>query len=127
MKRLRRRLAQRDDRGSVLEVLLVFPLFWLLLLLVVQGVLWYEADQGAVAGATAGAQALAQGLPNWQTTTLVATNDELHSPSVAISSSAPPGLTGVTVTGVAAQLVPWGIHITVTQYFPTLPTAGAGQ
>ncbi|MDA8265594.1 MAG: pilus assembly protein [Actinomycetota bacterium] len=127
MKRLRRRLAGRDDRGSVVEVVVIFPLFWLLLLLVVQGVLWYMADQGAVAGATAGAQALAQGLPNWKTTALVATNSELRSPSVAISSSAPPGLTGVTVTGVAAQVVPWSIHVTVTQYFPTLPTAGAGQ
>lgn len=122
------------DRGEmVVEIAVIFPIFLFMLLLVVQYAMYYLADQGATAGAQAGAQALSQGLPAWQTTALVAANNEVSNPAVSEftlchGSTTPPGLSAVTVTGFAPEIFPFVPHFTVcsTAYFARAPTAKAG-
>jgi Flp pilus assembly protein TadG len=108
----------------VIEVVVLFPLFLILLLLSVQGALWYIADQSATAAATVGARALATGDTGWKTAADDATEHDLGDPQVQ-ALTAPNGMSEVKVSGTAAAILPFPVHVSSTSLFVTQqPVAG---
>jgi len=110
----------------VMEVLLLFPVFLVLLLLSAQAALWYISDQAATAAATVGARDLATGdQAGWTTAAHDALGHDLGQPSFTLVT-APNGMSGVTVSGTAPQILPFGVHVSSTSYFVTqAPRPGA--
>lgn len=101
-----------------IEVVLLFPLFLFLLLLSVQGALWYMADQAATDAATAGARAAATGNPSWATVAADVPARYLGDMQAVEVPGAPNTIT-VKVTGVAPQILPFHVVVSSTSSFPS--------
>src|ERR1700749_2392786 len=78
-----RRLPPRDDRGSnVVELAVLAPGFLMIIMLIVQFALWFNARQAALASAQAGAQVAREDAAtngNWQGLAQQASSDYFDS------------------------------------------------
>jgi len=101
-----------------IEVVLLFPVFLLLLLLSVQGALWYMADQAATNAATAGARAAATGNTSWATVAADVPARYLGN-MVVTEVPGPQGTVTVKVSGVAPRILPFRVVVSSSSSFPT--------
>ena len=118
-----RRLARRDDGALVLTYVIIVPVFMLVIMVIIQGALWYLAREAALAAARQGVDAarLPGAAPGagTQAALTFARNDAsgyLLGPSAASSASAGTATSTIqiTVTGHVPTFVP-GLVINISQ------------
>jgi Flp pilus assembly protein TadG len=117
-----RRLARRDDGALVLTYVIIVPVFMLVIMVIIQGALWYLAREAALAAARQGVDAarLVGAAPGagTQAALAFARNDAsgyLLGPSAASSASGAGNATiQITVTGHVPTFVP-GLVINISQ------------
>ncbi len=118
-----RKLARRDDGALVLTYVIIVPVFMLVIMVIIQGALWYLAREAALAAARQGVDAArlpgAAAGAGTQAALAFARNDAsgyLLGPSAASSASAGNATTTIqiTVTGHVPTFVP-GLVIDISQ------------
>jgi Flp pilus assembly protein TadG len=118
-----RRLARRDDGALVLTYVIIVPVFMLVIMVIIQGALWYLAREAALAAARQGVDAarLPGAGPGAGTQAALAfartdASGYLLGPSAASSASAGNATTTIqiTVTGHVPTFVP-GLVINISQ------------
>jgi len=118
-----RRLARRDDGALVLTYVIIVPVFMLVIMVIIQGALWYLAREAALAAARQGVDAArlpgAGAGAGTQAALAFARNDAsgyLLGPSAASATSAGNATTTIqiTVTGHVPTFVP-GLVINISQ------------
>jgi Flp pilus assembly protein TadG len=121
-----RRLARRDDGALVLSYVIIVPVFMLVIMVIIQGALWYLAREAALAAARQGVDAarLPGAAPGagTQAALAFARNDAsgyLLGPSAASSATgagnaATTATIQITVTGHVPTFVP-GLVINISQ------------
>ena len=119
-----RRLARRDDGALVLTYVIIVPVFMLVIMVIIQGALWYLAREAALAAARQGVDAAR--LPGagpgagTQAALAFARNDAsgyLLGPSAAAAATGAGNATAtiqITVTGHVPTFVP-GLVINISQ------------
>jgi len=119
-----RRLARRDDGALVLTYVIIVPVFMLVIMVIIQGALWYLAREAALAAARQGVDAAR--LPGagpgagTQAALAFARNDAsgyLLGPSAAAAAAGAGNATAtiqITVTGHVPTFVP-GLVINISQ------------
>ena len=118
-----RRLARRDDGALVLTYVIIVPVFMLVIMVIIQGALWYLAREAALAAARQGVDAArlpgAEPGAGTQAALAFARNDAsgyLLGPSAAAAAgagNATPTIQ-ITVTGHVPTFVP-GLVINISQ------------
>jgi hypothetical protein len=110
-----RRLTRRDDGALVLTYVIIVPVFMLVIMVIIQGALWYLAREAALAAARLSGAAPGAGT---QAALAFARNDAsgyLLGPSAASSASGAGNATiQITVTGHVPTFVP-GLVINISQ------------
>lgn len=118
-----RKLARRDDGALVITYVIIVPVFMLVIMVIIQGALWYLAREAALAAARQGVDAArlpgAAASAGTQAALAFARNDAsgyLLGPSAASSASAGNATTTIqiTVTGHVPTFVP-GLVIDISQ------------
>jgi Flp pilus assembly protein TadG len=118
-----RRLARRDDGALVLTYVIIVPVFMLVIMVIIQGALWYLAREAALSAARQGVDAarLPGAAPGAGTQAALAfartdASGYLLGPSAASSASAGNATTTIqiTVTGHVPTFVP-GLVINISQ------------
>jgi len=120
-----RRLARRDDGALVLSYVIIVPVFMLVIMVIIQGALWYLAREAALAAARQGVDAarLPGAAPGAGTQAALAfarsdASGYLLGPSAASSATGAGGAATttiqITVTGHVPTFVP-GLVINIRQ------------